>query len=104
MRSGDLADHPTLHVLEKKEQEELAAMRQARASHIPELQRFVRSIERDKAAVFAGLTLPYSNGVVEGKVRPARSPSEALRCSRRDQRDSGISGHTVGTNASRPPR
>ncbi len=41
---------------------------QLRASHIPELQRFVRSIERDKVAVLAGLTLPYSNGVVEGKV------------------------------------
>lgn len=91
----DLAD------LSKKEQEELAAIRQAsptadtvygltqdfmcmlrhregerldvwlgqvRASHIPELQRFVRSIQRDKAAVLAGLTLPQSNGVVEGKV------------------------------------
>jgi transposase len=30
--------------------------------------RFVRSIERDKAAVLAGLTLPQSNGIVEGKV------------------------------------
>lgn len=41
---------------------------QVRASHIPELQRFVRSIQRDKDAVLAGLTLPQSNGVVEGKV------------------------------------
>jgi transposase len=39
-----------------------------RASQIPELQSFVRSIERDKAAVLAGLTLPHNNGVVEGKV------------------------------------
>jgi transposase len=30
--------------------------------------RFVRSIEQDKAAVLAGLTLPQSNGIVEGKV------------------------------------
>jgi transposase len=30
--------------------------------------RFVRSIQRDKAAVLAGLTLPQSNGIVEGKV------------------------------------
>ncbi len=37
-------------------------------SHIRELQGFVRSIERDKAAVLAGLTLPQSNGIVEGKV------------------------------------
>jgi transposase len=39
-----------------------------RASQIPELQSFVQSIERDKAAVLAGLTLPHNNGVVEGKV------------------------------------
>ncbi len=39
-----------------------------RASHIPELQRFVRSIQRDKDAVLAGLTLQESNGVVEGKI------------------------------------
>lgn len=36
--------------------------------HIKELQSFVRSIERDKAAVQAGLTLPQSNGIVEGHV------------------------------------
>jgi transposase len=39
-----------------------------RNSKICELQRMVRSIEKDKAAVLAGLTLPHSNGVVEGKV------------------------------------
>ncbi len=39
-----------------------------RESHIRELEGFVRSLERDKAAVLAGLTLPQSNGVVEGKV------------------------------------
>jgi transposase len=43
-------------------------LRSARDSHIRELRRFVRSIERDKAAVLAGLTLPHSNGIVEGKV------------------------------------
>ena len=43
-------------------------LRSARDSHIRELRRFVRSIERDKAAVLAGLTLPQSNGIVEGKV------------------------------------
>jgi transposase len=43
-------------------------LRSARDSHIRELQRFVRSIERDKAAVLAGLTLLHSNGIVEGKV------------------------------------
>ena len=37
-------------------------------SQIPELQSFLRGIERDKSAVAAGLTLPHSNGIVEGKV------------------------------------
>jgi transposase len=39
-----------------------------KASQIHELQRLVQSIERDKAAVVAGLTLPHNNGMVEGKV------------------------------------
>jgi transposase len=37
-------------------------------SQIPEFQSFLLGIERDKSAVAAGLTLPHSNGVVEGKV------------------------------------
>ena len=40
----------------------------ARASQLPELPSFVAGVERDKAAVVAGLTLPWSNGLVEGKV------------------------------------
>jgi transposase len=40
----------------------------ALASQIPELRSFVAGIERDKEAVKAGLTLPTSNGIVEGKV------------------------------------
>lgn len=39
-----------------------------RASQIPELQSLGKSIERDKAAVLAGLTLSHNSGVVEGKV------------------------------------
>jgi transposase len=38
------------------------------ASAIPELQRFANGLERDKAAVLAGLTLAHSNGQVEGQV------------------------------------
>lgn len=38
------------------------------ASQIRELQGFVAGIERDKAAVRAGLTLPQNYGLVEGKV------------------------------------
>ena len=37
-------------------------------SQISELQGFALGIERDKKAVLAGLTLPHSNGIVEGKV------------------------------------
>jgi transposase len=58
-----------MQMLRQRSGERLDAwLGQVRARHIPELQRFVRSIERDKPAVLAGLTLPYSNGVVEGKV------------------------------------
>jgi len=39
-----------------------------KASPIRELQGCVVSIERDKAAVIAGLTLPQNHGLVEGKV------------------------------------
>lgn len=39
-----------------------------RASPIPELHRFAKGIERDKAAVLAGLTLSYNNGQTEGQV------------------------------------
>ena len=37
-------------------------------SQIPELIRFGKGIERDKPSVQAALTMPYSNGVVEGHV------------------------------------
>jgi len=45
-----------------------AWLARALASQIPEFQSFVQGIERDKTAVKAGLTLPTSNGLVEGKV------------------------------------
>jgi transposase len=43
-------------------------LEKVRASQIRALQSFVLGVERDKAAVLAGLTLPQNNGVVEGKV------------------------------------
>ena len=45
-----------------------AWLEKVRASQIRELQGFVAGVERDKKAVKAGLTLPQSNGMVEGKV------------------------------------
>ena len=56
-------------MVRKREGERLETwLEQARESHIPELARFGRGIERDQAAVQAALQLLYSNGVVEGHV------------------------------------
>jgi transposase len=41
---------------------------EAEASHLPELKSFAKGLRRDKDAVLAGLTLPWSNGPVEGHV------------------------------------
>ncbi len=58
-----------MSMLRRREGERLDAwLEDVRNSQICELQKMVRSIERDKGAVLAGLTLPHSNGVVEGKV------------------------------------
>lgn len=38
------------------------------ASHVPELKSIARGIQQDKAAVLAGLTLPWSNRPLEGHV------------------------------------
>jgi transposase len=58
-----------MQMLRQRKGEQLDAwLERVRTSQVRELQRMVRSIERDKAAVLAGLTLPYSNGVVEGSV------------------------------------
>lgn len=38
------------------------------ASHLPELKSFAKGIQQVKAAVLAGLTLPWSNGPLEGHV------------------------------------
>ncbi len=40
----------------------------AKHSDITELARFAKSLEHDKAAVEAALTLPWSNGMTEGKI------------------------------------
>jgi transposase len=58
-----------MHMLRRRQGQRLDGwLGQVKASHIPELQRFARSIQRDKDAVLAGLTLQESNGVVEGKI------------------------------------
>ena len=42
--------------------------KRVRASKVREFLIFARSLERDKAAILAGLTLPYSTGPVEGHI------------------------------------
>jgi transposase len=57
------------HLLHHREGEKLDTwLAKCTASQIRELQSFVQGVERDKAAVVAGLTLPQNNGLVEGKV------------------------------------
>lgn len=41
-------------------------MTSARAAALPELDPFLRGIDRDYHAVLAGLCMPYSNGPAEG--------------------------------------
>ncbi len=38
-------------------------------SHLPEFESFAAGVRKDKAAVLAGLTLPWSNGPLEGHVK-----------------------------------
>jgi transposase len=45
-----------------------AWLEEAEASHLPEFQSFAQGIHQDKAAVQAGLTLPWSTGPLEGHV------------------------------------
>jgi transposase len=57
------------HMLHHREAEKLETwLAKCTSSQIRELQSFVQGVERDKAAVVAGLTLPQNNGLVEGKV------------------------------------
>jgi transposase len=48
-------------------------LERVKASQIRELQGFVAGVERDKAAVVAGLTLPYSNRQTQGQVNKLKS-------------------------------
>jgi transposase len=57
------------HLLHHRQGEKLDPwLTKCTASQIRELQSFVQGVERDKAAVVAGLTLSQNNGLVEGKV------------------------------------
>jgi transposase len=45
-----------------------AWMAEVRDSAVPEVQAFAAGLDEDKAAVAAGLTLPWSTGPVEGNI------------------------------------
>lgn len=58
-----------LHIVHQLEGEQLDAwLAKVASSQIKELQRFAKGLERDKAAVLAGLTLSHNNGQAEGQV------------------------------------
>jgi len=58
-----------LVMMRQREGERLDAwLTQVHESQLPELESFAHGIERDQAAVQAGLTLPINNGQVEGQV------------------------------------
>ena len=56
-------------MLRKRDPQSFEAwLREALASSVTELRRFANGIRLDQAAVEAALTLPYSNGQVEGQI------------------------------------
>jgi transposase len=58
-----------LHMARERRGEQLDAwLEAAQASHLEAFQPFVTGVQQDKDAVFAGLSLPWSNGPLEGNV------------------------------------
>jgi len=58
-----------LHMVRERTGEQLDAwLEKVEASHLPAFQTFVTGVQKDKDAVLAGLTLPWSNGPLEGNV------------------------------------
>jgi transposase len=65
-------------------------LQRVKTSKIRELQDFVRGVERDKAAVIAGLTLPQNNGPLEGNVNRLKLLKRSVRsCRNRSAQASG---------------
>lgn len=58
-----------LHMVRKRTGKQLDAWLAAvKASHLEAFESFVTGVQQDKDAVLAGLTLPWSNGPLEGNV------------------------------------
>jgi transposase len=54
---------------ERRGQEFEGWLEQVYQSEVKELITFAHQLEKDKAAIVAGLTLPYSQGQVEGQIQ-----------------------------------
>src|SRR5205823_14447347 len=58
-----------LHMVRERTGEQLEQwLNKVEASHLQAFQTFVTGVQKDKDAVLAGLTLPWSNGPLEGHV------------------------------------
>ncbi len=58
-----------LHMVRERTGEQLDEwLNKVEASHLPAFQPFVTGVQKDKEAVLAGLTLPWSNGPLEGHI------------------------------------
>jgi transposase len=58
-----------LHMVRERTGERLEQwLKKVEASHLQAFQTFVTGVQKDQDAVLAGLTLPYSNGPLEGPV------------------------------------
>ena len=60
-------------VRERQEDKLDAWIAQVHESGLPELWRFAQGLLQDEAAVRAGLSLPWSNGMVEGKINKLKT-------------------------------
>jgi hypothetical protein len=66
-----------LHMMREQTGQQLDTwLGEAAASHLPELESIARGIQQDKAAVLAGLTVPWSTGPVEGHVNRRQHPEK----------------------------
>ncbi len=58
-----------LHMVRERMGEQLDEwLKKVEASHLQAFQTFVTGVQKDKEAVLAGLTLPWSNGPLEGHI------------------------------------
>ncbi len=73
LRTVYLLSQEFVTMLKERQVEALDSwLKQAKESQVTELVSFVNGITRDAAAVRAAFSLPWSNGIVEGHVKPLK--------------------------------